>query len=243
MQSRFTTMVNEVEAELCRRGQDSPYLTQLRASYEDDLMRIERLHRGGGDLLEIGGYPFYFSMCLRKLGINVTTIDLAPQRAQQRIREQSLTVIKCDIEREPLPLKDHSIATVVLCATFEHLRVDPFFALEEMRRVLQPNGFLYLTTPNLYRLGNVVSFALGRGLAFDPIFEHGKLRSVGHMGHVREYTSSEIRRFLSTVGFVAIEVRTRAMPSWRGKLVDAVHKLLPGIRGELVATARPNMRP
>src|SRR4029077_13718166 len=42
------------------------------------------------------------------------------------------------------------------------------------------------TTPNLYRLGNLVSFAFGRGLAFDPIFEYGKLRTVGHMGHVRE---------------------------------------------------------
>ena len=71
--------------------------------------------------------------------------------------------------------------------------MDPFFALEEMRRVLQPDGLLYLTTPNLYRLGNVVSFALGRGLAFDPIREYGKLRTVGHMGHVREYTASEIR--------------------------------------------------
>ena len=42
--------------------------------------------------------------------------------------------------------------TIALCATFEHLRVDPFFALEEMRRVLQPDVLLYLTTPNLYRL-------------------------------------------------------------------------------------------
>jgi hypothetical protein len=50
-------------------------------------MRIERLHRDGA-LLEIGGYPFYFSMCLGKLGIDLTTIDLAPQRAQKRIREQ-----------------------------------------------------------------------------------------------------------------------------------------------------------
>ena len=129
--------------------------------------------------------------------------------------------------------------TIALCATFEHLRVDPFFALEEMRRVLQPDGLLYLTTPNLYRLGNVVSFALGRGLAFDPIREYGKLRTVGHMGHVREYTASEIRRFLAGAGFARVEVGTRATPSRRGTLVDAVHRLLPRIRSELVVTARP----
>src|SRR5262249_17233247 len=143
-----------------------------------------------------------------KLGVDLTTIDLAPQRAERLIHEQSLTVIACDVEREVLPFEDQSVATIAFCATFEHLRVDPFFALREMRRVLQPDGSLYLTTPNLYRLGNVVSFALGRGLAFDPIREYGKLRVVGHMGHVREYTASEMRRILAGAGLPRGEVGT-----------------------------------
>jgi SAM-dependent methyltransferase len=238
MRSRSSTIVSEVEAELRRSDRASPYFTLLRSSYVDDLMRLEDLHRGGGAILEIGGYPFYFSMCLRKLGVDLTTVDLAPQRAQELIREYSLRVVRCDIEREALPFNDRSVATITLCATFEHLRVDPFFALEEIRRVLQPGGLLYLTTPNLYRLGNIVSFALGRGLAFDPIREYGKLRSVGHMGHVREYTASEIRRFLEGTGFATVEVGTRATPSRRGKLVDAVQRLLPGTRTEFVVTAR-----
>jgi SAM-dependent methyltransferase len=242
VQPRFSRIVDEVEAELCEFDHASPYFTLLRANFIDDLMRIKRLHRGGA-MLEIGGYPFYFSMCLRRLGVDHTTVDLAPQRAQDLIRRHSLRVLRCDIEREPLPFEDHSVATIALCATFEHLRVDPFFALEEMRRVLQPDGLLYLTTPNLYRLGNVVSFALGRGLAFDPIREYGKLRTVGHMGHVREYTASEIRRFLGGAGFARVDVRTRATPSRRGTLVDAVHRLLPGIRSELVVTARPAPNP
>jgi SAM-dependent methyltransferase len=237
MQARFPTIVDEVEAELHRSDRASPYFTLLRPSYVDDLMRIEGLHRGGA-LLEIGGYPFYFAMCLRKLGVDLTTIDLAPQRAQALIREYSLRVVRCDIEREPLPFNDHSIGMITLCATFEHLRVDPIFALEEMRRVLEPGGLLYLTTPNLYRLGNIASFALGRGLTFDPIREYGKLRSVGHMGHIREYTASEIRRFLERAGFATIEIGRRAAPSRRGKLVDAVQWFLPGTRGELVVIAR-----
>jgi SAM-dependent methyltransferase len=237
MRSRFPTIVNEVEAELRRSDRASPYFALLRSGYVDDLMRIAGLHRGGV-VLEIGGYPFYFSMCLRKLGVELTTVDLAPQRAQDLIRDYSLRVITCDIEREPLPLSDHSVTTITLCATFEHLRVDPLFALGEMRRVLRPGGLLYLTTPNLYRLGNIASFALGRGLAFDPIREYGKLRSIGHMGHVREYTALEIRRFLESAGFASIEIARRVAPSRRGKLVDSVQRLLPGTRGELVVTAR-----
>ena len=237
MRSRFLTIVNEVEAGLRRSDRASSYFTLLRPNYVDDLMRIEGLHRGGA-LLEIGGYPFYFSMCLLKLGVDLTTVDLAPQRAPELIREYSLRVVTCDIEREALPFNNHSVATITLCATFEHLRVDPFFALEEMRRVLEPGGLLYLTTPNLYRLRNIANFALGRGLAFDPICEYDKLRTIGHMGHVREYTASEIRRFLTGVGFTSIEIETRATPSRRGKLVDAVQRLLPGTGSELVVTAR-----
>jgi SAM-dependent methyltransferase len=238
MRSRFSMIVDEVEAELRGLDHSSPYFTLLRPNFVDDLMRIRRLHRGGA-MLEIGGYPFYFSMCLQRLGVEPTTVDLAPQRAQDLIRKYSLRVLACDIERESLPFEDHSVGTIALCATFEHLRIDPLFALEEMRRVLQPDGLLYLTTPNLYRLGNVVSFALGRGLAFDPIREYGKLRTVGHMGHVREYTASEIRRFLVGAGFASVEVETRAMPSARGPLVDVVHRFLPRIRSEFVVTARP----
>jgi len=234
MQSRFARIMMEVEREI----REDDYFTLLRHSYEADLARIHGLHRGG-PLLEIGGYPFFFSMCLQKLGVDLTTVDLAPQRGQELIRKYSLRVVPCDIEREHLPFENHSVTTIVHCATFEHLRVDPVFALEEMRRVLQPDGVLYLTTPNLYRLGNVASFALGRGLAFDPINEYGKLRTVGHMGHVREYTASEIRRFLIGAGFATIEVARRASPSRRGVLVDAVHRCLPGFRGELVVTARP----
>jgi SAM-dependent methyltransferase len=242
MQTHFSRIVDEVEADLREFDHGGPYFKSLRPNFVDDLMRIEELHRGGV-MLEIGGYPFYFSMCLRRLGVDLTTVDLAPQRARDLIRKHSLRVISCDIEREHLPFEDHSVATIALCATFEHLRVDPFFALEEMRRVLQPDGLLYLTTPNLYRLGNVASFALGRGLAFDPIHEYGKLRTVGHMGHVREYTASEIRRFLAKAGFARVVVGTRATPSRRGTLVDAVHRLLPWIRSELIVTARPGPNP
>ena len=38
-----------------------------------------------GRVLEIGGYPFFFSMCLRRLGLDITTVDLAPQRAEDLI--------------------------------------------------------------------------------------------------------------------------------------------------------------
>src|SRR5690242_1326892 len=107
--SKCFQIVNDVEAEL-------------------RLMRLEKLYRGGS-MVEIGGHPYYFAMCLQRWGADLTTIDLAPQRMQKLIKEQSLRVVGCDIERENLPFDDNSVATITLCDTFEHLRVDPIFAL------------------------------------------------------------------------------------------------------------------
>ena len=46
----------------------------------------------------------------------------------------------------------------------------------------------------------MLKFLLGRGFN-DPIAEFGKLRSLGHMGHIREYSTREVRRFLHASGF------------------------------------------
>jgi hypothetical protein len=108
MRSRFLTILNEVEAELRRADRASPYFTLLRPNYVDDLMRIEGL---GGAILEIGGYPFCFSMCLRKLGFVLTTVDLAPQRAQDLIREYSLRVVTCDMQQLWILRKPHSLTS------------------------------------------------------------------------------------------------------------------------------------
>jgi len=43
MRSRFSIIIDEVEAELRRINHYSPYFTQLRPGYVDDLMRIARL--------------------------------------------------------------------------------------------------------------------------------------------------------------------------------------------------------
>lgn len=237
MSFKFSEVVDSVYAELRARNHAADYFKALRVGYIDDLNRITKIH-GQGLLLEIGGFPFCFSICLKKLGIHTTSVDLCPHRANDLIKDYGLSVIACDIERQPLPFESRSVSTVVHCSTLEHLRVNPIFALEEMHRVLKPTGVLYLTTPNLYRLGNIVSFLLGRGLAFDPIQEYEKLERIGHMGHVREYTANEIRRLLARAGFGLVKIFRRAPPTERGALVTVLNRLMPPVRGELVIVAR-----
>jgi hypothetical protein len=49
-----------------------------------------------------------------------------------------------------------------------------------------------------------------RGQVGPPIYpEYEKLRSIGHMGHVREYSVSDVLDFLKRMGFSIREVRLR----------------------------------
>ena len=58
---------------------------------------------------------------------------------------------------------------------------------------------MMLTTPNLYSLINIVSFFLGKNIN-DAYEEFEKIHSLGHAGHIREYSSKEVKRFLIDTG-------------------------------------------
>lgn len=74
-------------------------------------------------------------------------VDLYPQRPE---------VVRCDVEKEPLPFPDNYFDEVFCENIFEHLK-NPNQALAEMRRVLKMNGVLTVITDNAsfwaYHLG------------------------------------------------------------------------------------------
>ena len=79
-------------------------------------------------------------------------VDVDPDRVADLVRQFGLDLHRCDVERSALPFADDSFACVLLCETFEHLRIDPAFVLSEINRVLAPGAPLLLTTPNVYSL-------------------------------------------------------------------------------------------
>lgn len=153
-----------------------------------------------GPILEIGSAPCHMTALLHLAGFPVIGTDLEPGRVAGFVNELALDVRRCDVERESLPFSDGQFSGALLCETFEHLRVDPALVLSEIWRVLEPGGFLLLTTPNVYSLPSLARFLFGRSVA-DPWDEFGKLRTLGHMGHVREYSAREVRRFTEASGF------------------------------------------
>lgn len=194
-----------------------------------------------GALLELGSAPCHMTALLKLSGHPVVGVDLHPERVGDLIAQFGLDVRRCDIERSPLPFPDGAFACVLLCETFEHLRIDPAFVLSEINRVLAPGAALLFTTPNVYSLPSLGRFLLGRSIA-DPLEEFGKLRRLGHMGHVREYSAREVVPMLEACGFAVQSVDYRYHANrrgWKGRLLNAAYRLAPRrFRRDIVIIAR-----
>lgn len=209
--------------------------------YLADLAIIEKLALAG-TILEVGSAPCHMTALLKCTGHPVLGVDANPERVAGFSRQFDLDVWRCDIERSPLPVADGSVACVLLCETFEHLRIDPAFVLSEIHRVLAPAGALLLTTPNVYSLPSLGRYLLGRSIA-DPWQEFGKLRSLGHMGHVREYSAGEVCRFLEASGFAIASLDYRYYPAsdggWKRRMLNLAYRIVPRrFRRDIVIVAR-----
>ncbi len=199
-----------------------------RERYRSDVQMVASLATDGR-LLEIGSAPCHTTALLKLMGIDVHGVDLRPERCQAIIKHFELNVTQCDIEQQSLPFPDHNFPFVLFAETLEHLRIDPLFVLSEINRILPIGGILLLTTPNFYSAQNIARFLLGRGIT-DAYSEFSKLRMLGHMGHVREYTPREVCRFLQVSGFdiESTDFKHYHYPrTRRGFAARAVFTLLP----------------
>lgn len=181
-------------------------------SYYGGIMSLVEEHLSGR-LLEVGSAPYHLTFLLKETGYDVVGLDLEPGRMQELIDELELDVKECNIERERFPFEDDSFGSVVFTEVLEHLRINPIWTLEEINRVLKPDGRLLLTTPNLLSIYNLHSL-LTTGKITDPYYEFNKLEEVGHMGHVREYTAWEVTSLLEKTGF---KQKSRAYANWPSK--------------------------
>lgn len=183
----------------------SNYLREHRLRLATDVdLAVEHIP-AGARVLDVGAAPYVATGALAALGYRLCAVDIEPDRFARSIAELGLHVGRCDIESEPLPIADAGVDAVLFNELFEHLRIDPIFTLTEVLRVLVPGGLLLLSTPNLrsFRgIRNLVVRNQGHAVSGGVHRQYDKLRTLGHMGHVREYTTVETVEFLERIGFV-----------------------------------------
>ncbi len=102
-----------------------------------------------------------------------------------------------DDESAPFPFPDGHFDAVISLATIEHIiHLDHF--MNESRRILRENGYLYLSTPNYASFVHMPRF-LFRGQTFhDPFRPPGRYE---FFAHVRYFTYRTIVEFVGSFGF------------------------------------------
>jgi 2-polyprenyl-3-methyl-5-hydroxy-6-metoxy-1,4-benzoquinol methylase len=129
---------------------------------------------------------------------------------------------------------------VFFSEVIEHLPMPGHVALERLKKTLRPGGFIVCTTPNLYRLRNVVYMAAGL-----PIFDYFRIPDDDEgLSHWIEYSRDHLQWQFEKAGFIRCKVEHCQMhhlpnnPLLRPLAVLGypLH-LLPRWRDNLIATA------
>ena len=194
---------------------------RVRIAFDLDIVRDNVSTKSS--IFELGSVPLLLTTALSKSGYAVTGCDLAPERYDSTIRSTGINVVKCDIEAERLPFPNDSFDAVVFNELFEHLRINPIFTLSEVLRVMKPRATLMLSTPNLRSWGGIKNFVVHNraySCTGNIYAQYEKLESLGHMGHVREYTTREVVEFLQRLGFAIAKI------IFRGSYPDTGARLL-----------------
>ena len=207
------------------------YARQHRTRLAGDLWLLAREAPDGARLLEYGAVPLQMTAALSELGYAVSALDVAPERFAGAIDTLSLDVLSCDVEVAPVPFESDTFDVILFNEIFEHLRINPLFTMREALRVLRPEGKLLLSTPNLRSLRglkNLIVHNEAHAASGDVYGQYEKLETLGHMGHVREYTTKEVAELLRRIGF-RVDALVYRGGYGRG-FVGLVERLLPSLR-------------
>ncbi len=167
-----------------------------------DLNIIEKLVNHEDKIIEFGSAPYLLTYALKHRGFSVHGLDIDPNRFSDFLMSSDLTVTKCNFETEKVPLPNGCADVVIFNELFEHMRINLIHTMREVRRILRPNGLLLMSTPNLRSLVGFYNFLIKNrayALSVNIFDEYQKLETIGHMGHVREYTTKEVTDFLGCV--------------------------------------------
>jgi SAM-dependent methyltransferase len=109
-----------------------------------------------------------------------------------------------NVERDPFPWPDNHFRVALCCELLEHLQSDPMHMLCECNRVLEPGGFLLLTTPNIASARSIEGVLIG---CAPYLLSQYNLKTPVDQ-HNREYAPYEVGLALAAAGFTVVELET-----------------------------------
>lgn len=130
---------------------------------------------------------------------------------------------------------------VLMVALIEHL-IDPLGALQRIRDVLKPGGFVWIDTPNLAKWTRRVKLAAGRFPSTASVGEglityEGAPTNLYDEGHLHYFTFSSLERMLvERCGYARVERHPYAF-GHRSRFMATLAERAPGLMSDVCVTA------
>jgi SAM-dependent methyltransferase len=126
---------------------------------------------------------------------SVETLKQVKGKAEHQVELRNFNV-----ETDPFPYPDKHFRVVLCCELIEHLQRDPLHMLWECNRVLQDDGFLLLTTPNIASARSIE----GLLITCSPYLLSQYNRTTPVDQHNHEYAPYEVGVALAAAGFTVV---------------------------------------
>ena len=151
--------------------------------------------------LDIGTGRGIVPIFIKKLGIRSISVDsfaVSGVSAIKNVNRFGVEGYLCEVGREMIPIESGSVDCVLIADVIEHLIHSPKPILNEIHRLLKPDGVCVATTPNATRLTVRLKVLLGYS-NWANIYEYFDEES--HFGHHHEYSMAEFKEVFRRTKF------------------------------------------
>lgn len=184
-------------------------------------------------LLDIGCYDGHIGILLKKKfgkQCQIYGIDVASNSVKLALKK-GIQAKLCDVT-QGISFESNMFDYVFAGEIIEHLYDTDFF-MEEIKRVLKPNGILILTTPNFLSFGRRIYYLFGKGIFMEASFSLPEKAA----GHIRYFTFEILKELAKLHNFEPIVTfsDTVTFPWFRS---DLLAKIFPTMGQSIIVFLR-----
>lgn len=192
----------------------------------------------GTRILDIGGGQMGI-LAKHLFGAEAMAAD-AVLRAEEDVSHAGLPMVRLNLMDETYDLKT-TFDAIIMCEVIEHIPMPPYIVIEKLARLLERSGILFMTTPNGFRIRNVLYMLANKEVL--GIYRYPEENEV--LGHQHEYTAHQMTWQVERAG-MSVCAMDFVDPGWTGssrgaRLAHVLTKpfnLWPHLRSHLFISAQ-----
>ena len=176
-------------------------------------------------ILSVGGGPCFLEMalkCCRRVDITTFDFEKTIEKNLKSYEQYNIKYIKGDFIKNINDIND-KFNLIIMSEFIEHIPLPLSTQINMVSRLIEPNGYIFISTPNIANIYNCAKLLMGKNIiaADEQLFLPVDQRNQ-HV-HRREYTMSEMCACLGKQNFSIIKKDYSAGSSQRTILMACLY--------------------